>query len=231
MDINLFLKSIRAEVKEIVGPHIAFETTLNKDSLDIMVHGVIGDDFDGLDSNSIVGEINDYTGDAIRLDISTPGGSVLDALAVYSALDSHPAHVTANITGGAYSAGTIIASGADVIRIGEAANFMVHKAWSYAVGDADIMLEAARDLQRADRQIAMLLAARSGNSVDDVRDYMEGGAGNAGTTFTGAEAVENGFADEVISLKKKPKMNQMPQPQIDTSRLAALKAYLTTCKR
>jgi ATP-dependent Clp protease protease subunit len=212
MDIRDYLKHIehiRSEVKASFGDNLAFDVSNEGDSLEILVHGVIGEELDGLDSVSVVAAIKQFGGPAINLDISTPGGSVLDALAVYAALDASPATVTANITGGAMSAGTIIASGADNIRIGESASYMIHNAWTIAVGDADIMEQAAEELRRSNQQIASLLAARSGQDVAEVARMMAAGAGNSGTTFVGAEAVEAGFADEVVKLKEKKKPGKM----------------------
>ena len=209
MDMTEYLKhidGIRSDVKASFGERLSFDMDDSGESLEILVHGVIGEELDGLDSVSVVSAIKQYGGDNINLDISTPGGSVLDALAVYAALDASSATVTANITGGAMSAGTIIASGADNIRIGESASYMIHRAWTIAVGDSDITRQAAEELDRSNQQIAKLLAARSGQKVKDVAEMMAAGAGNSGTTFVGEEAVAAGFADEVVKLKeKKPK--------------------------
>lgn len=194
-----FLATVNDKVKASIKPNLAFNATRQDDELLLMVHGVIGDDIDSLDSASVVSTITAYDGDRIRLDINTPGGSVFDAMSVYNALVMSRADVIADVTGTAFSAGTIVASAGDTIRISAGAQWMVHRAWAMAIGNAPEMREAAEMLERADDQIAALLAERSGNSFEAIAGWMSGSID--GTTFTGSEAVERGFADELLPMK------------------------------
>ena len=66
-------------------------------------------------------------------------------------------------------------------------------------------------LERADDQIAALLAERSGNSYEAVAAWMSGSLD--GTTFTGSEAVDRGFADELIPMKSKATKKNPTQRQ------------------
>ncbi len=204
-----FLASVGDDVKSSIKPNLAFNATKSDDELLVLVHGVIGDDIDALDSASLVSEISGFSGSRIRLDINTPGGSVFDAMSVYNALVQTRADVIADVTGTAYSAGTIIASAADTIRISAGAQWMIHRAWAMAMGNAPAMHEAAEMLERADEQIAALLAERSGNTFESIVSWMSGAID--GTTFTGEEAVSRGFADELIPLKAKAGKSQPSQ--------------------
>lgn len=200
-NLTSFLASVNDNVRETIKPNLAFNATARDDELLVLVHGVIGDDLDSLDSASLVSAVNEFDGATIRLDINTPGGSVFDAMSVYNALVQSRADVIADVTGTAFSAGTIVASAADTIRIAAGAQWMIHRAWAMALGNAPAMREAADMLERADDQIANLLAERSGNSVESISSWMSGSID--GTTFTGSEAVGHGFADELIPLKAK----------------------------
>ena len=199
--LTTFLASVPKNITDNIGPKLAFNAGQSKDGLEILVHGVIGEDYDGLDSASLVKTIKSYQGDQITLDINTPGGSVFDAMSIYNALVAHPANVEAFVTGAAFSAGTIVASAADDIMMGAGSEWWVHRAWALAMGNAPIMQEAAEMLGRADRQIADLLAERSGNSLDQVLGWMQGSVD--GTSFNAQETVDAGFASGVLPFKSK----------------------------
>ena len=170
----------------------------------IFMHGIIGDDWEGMDSRTIVGAIREVpSNETIRLDINTPGGFVFDAVSIYTALVQHDGAVIADITGAAESSGTIVASAADTIRISAAGFYTVHEAWTLALGNHREMTSMANRLRNVDRQIAGILQTRSGLTQTEIADFMQGD-GPDGTTFTGAEAVEKGFADELIPLKGPP---------------------------
>lgn len=184
---------------------IPFRCQVTPEILTIYIHDVIGDPFEDLDSGSLVPIIHQSPGIPIHLDINSPGGFVFDAISVYNALIQHDSRVTADISGKAASAATILASAADHVRIATSAEYMVHSAWTIAMGNAANFEGLAKDLRAVDREIADLLATRSGMEVTEVADLMIGGDGQDGTSFMGREAVEKGFADEVIPLKTKPK--------------------------
>lgn len=182
------------------------------DVLTIYVHDVIGDPFDGMDSASLVPVIDKNRGRQIVLNINSPGGSVFDAISIYSSLAEH-GNVRADISGMAASAATIIASAADNIRIATSGIYWIHQAWTIALGNAAEMEDIAKALHSIDGEIADLLSTRSGTSSDEIANLMQGENGADGTRFTGKEAVAFGFADELIPLKGKPESE--PEPEQD----------------
>ena len=189
---------------------LGFTMQESDEALTIFVHDVIGDFMDGLDSQSLVTQIAAASDRQIILNINSPGGSVFDAISIYTALAEH-GDVRADITGMAASAATILASAADTIRIATAGTFMIHRAWTIALGNASEMEALAKTLRLIDREIADLLSARSGTSVEEIVQLMDGVDGADGTTFSGKEAVEHGFADELIPLKTKPTPENEPE--------------------
>ena len=192
---------------------LAFHAEHSEDALTVYVHDVIGDSFEGLDSGSLVPIIDQNHDRELIFNINTPGGSVFDAIAVYTAAVLH-GNVRSDITGMAGSAGTILASSAGNIRIATTGAYWVHQAWTIAMGNAMEMEAIAKDLRDIDADIADLLATRSGNSVDEIVELMIGGDGADGTRFNGREAVDLGFADELIPLKEKPEPENDPEQDI-----------------
>lgn len=171
------------------------------DSVDIMIHGVIGDDWMALDSGSVAGFLKANRGKPLNVDINSPGGLAYDGVATYNAMIQHDAPVNVTITGIAASAASIIAMAGDTIKIAENASLMIHRAWGVGVGNQKTMLDLADFLDKLDNQIAATYAARTGRKSDTMLKLMDGAVD--GTTFSGAEAVKQGFADEVIPLKTK----------------------------
>lgn len=171
------------------------------DSVEMMIHGVIGDSWEALDSASVTAFLKANKGKPVNVDINSPGGLAYDGVSIYNALVQHDAAVNVDITGIAASAATIIAMAGDRIRIAENGSFMIHRAMAVAVGNQKVMLDVAEFLDKLDGQIAATYAARTGRKAETMLKLMDGTID--GTTFSGREAVDNGFATELIPLKKK----------------------------
>lgn len=173
------------------------------DSVEILMHGVIGDSWVAMDSGSVAGFLKENRGKVVNLDINSPGGLAYDGISIYNALVQHDGPVNIDITGIAASAATIVAMAGDKIRIAENGSFHPHRAWGVVAGNQKVMRDMAEFLDKVDNQIADTYAARTGRKAETMLKIMDGAVD--GTTFSGQEAVDNGFADELIPLKKKPK--------------------------
>lgn len=198
-----------------------FRASAADDQLSIDVLGDIGDfygDPTAVTAFDVVPKIRAHKGSRIHMTINSDGGLVWDAIPMYYAMADHPARVTADILGKAKSAATILASAADHVRIAEGGEYMIHRAiGGFAImhignraelesSFADIVMvhhDVLEKLDAIDEEIAGTLADRSGQGVEDVRQWMIGKMD--GTTFSGREAVDLGFADELIPRKSKPK--------------------------
>lgn len=92
-------------------------------------------------------------GKDITLRINSPGGDVFSGIAIYNQLKDYPGKITAVIDGMAASIASVIAMAADEIKMPENAYFMIHKAWTMAMGNADAMREEADVLDGLDETI------------------------------------------------------------------------------
>lgn len=138
----------------------------------------------------------------LTVHINSPGGSVTDALAIYSILNKHQGHVTAVVDGLCASAATIVALAADEIVMAEHSLMMVHNPWTVTSGDATQMRKTADTLDMASREMAALYTARTGLSGEKVVAIM-----SAETWFNAYEAVEAGFAHRVDNAERsKPRL-------------------------
>lgn len=183
---------LRAEMKE----------TENK--LEIVLHDAIGDWWAGTDSATLVKAVKACKGKnkEIDLDINSFGGDAYTGIAFYNALADHDAKVTARITGIAYSAASVFPMAADEILISENATMGIHPAWLYTVGNRFALRDSAQWLETLDGQLVDTYAARTGRSTEEILNWFVGN-NHDGTVFSGKQAVEYGFADAVIPLKKR----------------------------
>lgn len=128
----------------------------------------------------------------VNVHINSPGGSVTDALAIYSALRGHKGKVTAIVDGLCASAATIVMLGADEVVMSQHSLLMVHNPWTVTAGDAGTMRKTADTLDKAALEMVSLYAERTGLGKDEVTAIMQ-----AETWYNASEAVEAGFAHRV----------------------------------
>ena len=100
----------------------------DSEEADIDIFDVIGDPWEGITAKDFVTELRAITASKINLHINSPGGYVDDALAMYTAIQQHPADVTAYIESVAASAASFVAMAADKVVIAKNAKIMIHDA-------------------------------------------------------------------------------------------------------
>lgn len=183
-----------------LGAGVARVAAAGDDSADVYLYGEIGGWWDGIQPDDFAKEVAALDVSTLNVRINSPGGIIVDGLSIYNALVQHPAQVVVHIEGIAASIASVVAMAGDEIRIGEAANVMIHKPWSFALGDADDMRKEAEILDGLEQGLVDIYVARTGNADEQVRDWLK-----AETWFRGQKAVDNGFADSVMPAKTKEK--------------------------
>lgn len=131
----------------------------------------------------------------ITLVINSPGGDVMEGLAIYNYLKR--AKVNVEISGMAASIASVIALAGQHVAIYDNSSLFIHHAWSY-VGDAnaDEARTAADRMEAVDAMIATIYAA-CGLSEEKIAEIMDGPDGK-GTLVSAAAALELGLVDEVL---------------------------------
>ena len=177
--------------KDNQGVNSRYEIKSENDSADIYLYDAIGGWF-GIVAEDFVRDLAEVDAKTINLHINSPGGDVFDARAIHSAIRNHPAHVTAHIDGLAASAATYVALAADTVKMAEGSFFMIHNAWTLALGDKNDMIETAALLEKIDQTISKDYQNKTGLDADNINDFMD-----AESWFTAYEALEHGFIDEI----------------------------------
>lgn len=169
------------------------------DEATIYIYDAIGDWF-GISAEAFAKDMNAIDKKTINLRINSPGGDVFAAQAMAQIIRSHKANVIAHIDGIAASAATTIAMAADEVVMAPGAQFMIHNAWSIAMGDYREMSKVSDMLKKVNDSIAADYTRKTGKSAKDVADLMD-----AETWFNADEALANGFIDKIASTDKKTK--------------------------
>lgn len=156
----------------------------------MMLDGIVGDE---LRAENIRELLESVTAQSLTVHINSPGGSVFEGLSIHNALREHPAKVRVVIDGLAASIATIIAMAGDTIAMPRNAMLMVHNPWSLSVGDADALRKDAGLLDKVAGQMLEIYRERTGKDAAELSAMMD-----EERWFTAAEAVEAGFADEIL---------------------------------
>lgn len=175
------------------------------DEADLYIYDEIsGSPWYGIGAQDLVEALKDVEAKTLNVHINSPGGSVFEGFAIYSILVAYAedSGVTINVKvdGWAASIASVIAMAGDHIAIGEHASFMIHSPWSWVVGDAEAMRAEADILDDLEETIIDIYVSRTDGDRATIEKWVKDE-----TWFKGKKAVDAGFADEVIPLKKKKK--------------------------
>jgi ATP-dependent protease ClpP protease subunit len=151
----------------------------------------------GITSKDFVNQLKQTTGlKSLTLNIDSPGGSVDDGLTIFDAIKALGVPVTSNVTGTAASMASVIMLAADQIRIAENGRVMIHRVSGGVMGNPDDVAAAAAVMKQFEDRIVNIYMTRTGKDETVIRDLMKA---DIGTWFFGQEAVDAGFADEVVT--------------------------------
>lgn len=172
---------------------------------EILIYDEIG--YWGVDAEAFARELKAVTAPTITVRINSPGGDVMDGLAIYASLKAHPACIKVRVDGWAASAASYIAQAADpgCLVMARNALMMIHDANGFCMGNAAAMREAADLFDLLSDNIADIYSQRAGGTAAEWRERMLDE-----TWYTGAQAVTAGLADEMTD----PDPAEEPVPEM-----------------
>ncbi|QBX18723.1 phage ClpP protease [Streptococcus pseudoporcinus] len=133
----------------------------------------------------------------VIIEVNSSGGVVNTGSEIYTALRSYKGNVTAEVVGMAGSSASFAIMGADKVVMSPTAQIMIHKASFREIsGNSDDLEKASDALKSIDKSIINAYVEKTGLDEEKLMEMM------AKETYMSAhEAVELGFADEVMSFK------------------------------
>lgn len=135
----------------------------------------------------------DNHSEEITLEINSSGGDVIAASEIYTMLRGHNGNTVAEVFGLAASAASVIAVGCSNVRISPTAHIMIHNASIVASGNKEEYQQLTQLLAGIDESIINAYEAKTGLAREEIANLMK-----QDKWFNAQEAVENGFANEVM---------------------------------
>lgn len=169
-----------------------------QDCTNVYIYDVI-DGWWGVSAMDFANVLAGITTPKICLRINSPGGDVFEARTMMAAIAEHPAEFSARIDGLCASAATALTLPCKTVDIVDGGFYMIHQAWTFAMGDADDMRAAADLLDKVDAVLVAGYAAKCGKPADEIQALME-----EETWFDAQEAVAASFCNSVIEIPVAP---------------------------
>lgn len=208
-------------------------SALSKDSADIFLFDEIGGDkINGQDFAEEIHMLNRMGVSEINVHISSPGGDVLEGLAIFHAILNSEVHVNTMIEGVAASMAGVIAMAGDTITMTDASRLMIHNPFSPGGDDNDEKLQNALSALR--ETLLTVFENRSDLTPSKLSKIMD-----EETWLSPKEALDGGFVDKIVKTKSVKKqsavaimniINQNKVSKTNTTNMEALAKHFGLSK-
>jgi ATP-dependent Clp protease protease subunit len=168
------------------------ETSGNEASIYLYDVIVSDDSWGGVSALTLAKALNGIDAEVIHLRLDSPGGDVFASISMAQAMREHKAQIVVHVDGYAASAATQLLMAADKSVISKGGMVMIHKAWTFAMGNSDDFTSTSNLLNKIDGQIAESYSSKTGIAVDECMQMMADE-----TWMTETEAVDKGFVDAI----------------------------------
>jgi ATP-dependent Clp protease, protease subunit len=167
---------------------------------------ILGEISESVNSYNVVQkEINNAKGKELNLVISSGGGSVTEGMAIADLIANYPEETTATGIGLVASIATVVLLSADKVKMTENAFMMIHRPWSYTMGNAAELEATAELLDKMEAKLLDIYTAsviKRKGSQDNLENKITQMMA-AETWLTAQEALEFGFIDEIVKTDEK----------------------------
>lgn len=182
--------------------------------------------------NSVRTKINQANGQPINLTISSGGGSVTEGMGIADLVANYPEETTATGIGLVASIATVVLLAADNVKMTENAFMMIHRPWSYTMGNADELEATAELLDKMESKLLDIYTAAVLKRRGDQKNLKEiiTNMMAAETWLTAQEALEFGFIDEIVKVGEK-NIDMLPLQNSLNKFLNVPAALLTNTKK
>ena len=161
----------------------------------IDLYGNIGSSYDpNCSPENFLAALKKAEGDEIELHIHSPGGSIVDGLAMAHHCMSEARDVHCVVDGMAASMASVIACACDSLSMYRNAYMMIHNPWTVSVGDSDRLKHDAALLDSMKTQVLDFYGRRfPGKSKAELSKMMDDE-----TWIPGAQAEEMGLKADIL---------------------------------
>ncbi|MGG3673813.1 head maturation protease, ClpP-related [Bacillus nitratireducens] len=166
----------------------------NTEEADLYMYGSISaySWYDGISSSKVREQLKNITAKTINVHINSGGGDVFESIAISNLLKNHSANIVIHIDGLAASGASVIAMAADKIVMPKNTMMMIHKAWTYAAGNAEGLRKVADRLDKIDTAVTESYTSRFVGEKSELETLLA-----EETWLTAEECQTFGFCDEI----------------------------------
>jgi len=203
----------------------------NPEAKTITFRGFVGDYDNGISADDFRAVLAEHDGQDVTIHLNSEGGSVTDGLSIFNAISQHDGEVTVHIDALAASIATVICCAADKVIMNSNAKFMIHRAWTAAMGNCVEFRKMANIMEMLDGDIADVYENRTGIAKEELLAMMD-----EETWLNAEEALANKFVDQIHDVSKpraeaKVDVKAMLSPAISRSLKAGMTRRLKLRKR
>jgi ATP-dependent Clp endopeptidase proteolytic subunit ClpP len=167
-------------------------------NVQINIIGEISDGFNGFFNLNY--RLDEAKGQDIELVINSGGGSVTEGMAMADLISSYPNETTTTGIGLVASIATVVLLAGKKVQMTENSFMMIHRPWSYSVGNSDELEATAELLDKMEEKLLDIYVnavnKRKGEEMNLRKKIKKMMA--AETWMTAEEAKDFGFIDEIV---------------------------------
>jgi len=165
------------------------------DSAEIIIYDVLGWPFN--DIGELVRAVADLRGKSILARINSPGGDLVDAIALYRSFQEH-GNVTTRIESLAASSASLLVLGGKERQAYPSSTYMMHEPWLVTVGNSYSHEESMDILSQFSTKLVDMYAESSTTGKREVKQLMKGEDKRDGTWLTAEQARDKGFIKTIL---------------------------------
>lgn len=154
-----------------------------------------------ISAKRVMSFLKELKGKPINVHINSGGGDVFESIAICNLLKQHDEEINISIDGLAGSGASIIAMAGKKVCMPSNTMMMIHKAWTFAMGNSDELRKVADDLDKIDSSVLESYKERFVGTDEELSDLIKDE-----TWLTADECLAFGFCDE-IPQKEEPRNN------------------------
>lgn len=147
----------------------------------------------------------------ITVKLNSCGGDLYTGIAIHNALKALSGKVNVVVEGIAASAASVIMCAGDTVTVYPGSLVMIHGVsvmlWDYL--NIQDMKQLIKGMDASERAVAEIYSAKTGIATDTLRSMM-----TKETWLTGSEALEKGFADELVKTMEGPDMSMSADKKV-----------------
>lgn len=174
-----------------------------KDYAEILIYGVIGIDWWTDEGNTADGFAEEFAAiekeyDNIVVRINSPGGDIIEGMAIYNIISQSKKNVETKVDGVAASMAAIILLAGSKVYAPKTSMLMLHSASTCTCGNAKELRDVANQLESWDKMLVKAVSKKTGLSDDEALARWFDGKDHF---INGEEAFELNLIDELLDEK------------------------------